>query len=158
MYFDFANWYLRTPRRRRVTGAERGSRVTQGGLNVHCDWVRSTEHAPRDPCRLLERRHGFVEIVERGGGVVVDILRVYAQALVKAQGANLDESEALNDLREAMTTLEETEPIARRVFGGAHPTTVLIETNLRAARAAILDERETNNNAAAEALCSGLAW
>ena len=83
---------------------------------------------------------------------------LYAQALVKAQGADLDESEALNDLREAMTTLEETEPIARRVFGGAHPTTVLIDTNLRAARAAILDERETNNNAAAEALCSGLAW
>ena len=28
----------------------------------------------------------------------------------------------LDDLREAVTTLEDTERIARRVLGGAHPT------------------------------------
>ena len=33
--------------------------------------VRAAEHAPRDPCRLLERRHGLAEIVERGAGVLV---------------------------------------------------------------------------------------
>ena len=28
--------------------------------------MRAAEHAPRDPFRVLERRHGFAEIVERG--------------------------------------------------------------------------------------------
>ena len=28
--------------------------------------VRATEHAPRNPSHVLERRHGLVEIVERG--------------------------------------------------------------------------------------------
>jgi len=40
----------------------------------------------------------------------------------------------LNDLDEAVTTLEETERIARRVLGGAHPTTVGIEQSLKLAR------------------------
>ena len=41
-----------------------------------CGRVRATEHAPRDPCRVLERRHGLAEIVERGVGVIVERLRV----------------------------------------------------------------------------------
>ena len=47
----------------------------------------------------------------------------------------------LDSVREAVTTLEDTERIARRVLGGAHPTTVPttvdIEQALRAARAAL---------------------
>ena len=31
--------------------------------------MRTTEHAPRKPRRVLERRHGLAEIVERGAGV-----------------------------------------------------------------------------------------
>ena len=42
-----------------------------------------------------------------------------------------------DDLREAVTTLEDTERIARRVLGGNHPLTVEIEGNLRNARAAL---------------------
>ena len=42
----------------------------------------------------------------------------YAEALYRDDCATLD------DLREAVTTLEGTEQIGRRVFGGAHPTTV----------------------------------
>ena len=49
---------------------------------------------------------------------------------------------SLDDLREAVTTLEETERIARRVLGGAHPTTVEIGDDLRKARAK-LRARET---------------
>ena len=49
--------------------------------------------------------------------------------LVTAGGATL------NDLREAVATLEETERIARRVLGGAHPTTLGIERSLQNARA-----------------------
>ena len=46
------------------------------------------------------------------------------------------------DLRESLTTFEETERIARRVLGGAHPTTDCIEDALRDARAE-LRARET---------------
>ena len=49
----------------------------------------------------------------------------------------------LDNLREAVATLEETERIARRVFGGAHPVTTGIERRLRNARAA-LAARETS--------------
>ena len=53
---------------------------------------------------------------------------LYAQALY------MDASATLDDLREAVTTLEETERIARRTFGGAHPLTEQIELALQAAR------------------------
>ena len=42
---------------------------------------------------------------------------------------------SLDDLREAVTTLEETERTARRVLGGAHPTTSAIEEPLQHAGA-----------------------
>ena len=32
--------------------------------------MRATQNAPRGPSRVLERRHGLAEIVERGGGVL----------------------------------------------------------------------------------------
>ena len=60
----------------------------------------------------------------------------YAEALYKAGGTTLD------DLREAVTTLEDAERISRRVFGGAHPLTTAIEEGMRNARAA-LAARET---------------
>ena len=56
-------------RRRRFAGAERGSRVLQGGLNPSFGRVRATEHAPGGLFRALERRHGLAEIVERGAPV-----------------------------------------------------------------------------------------
>ena len=43
----------------------------------------------------------------------------------------------LNDLREAVTMLEDTERTARRVLGIAHPLTVELEDGLRDARAAL---------------------
>ena len=56
---------------------------------------------------------------------------LYAQSLYYDAAATLD------DLREAVTTLEETDRIARRVYGGAHPLTKNIEETLRKARAAL---------------------
>ena len=44
---------------------------------------------------------------------------------------------SLDDLREAVTTLEDIEGVARRVLGGAHPVTANIECYLRKARAAL---------------------
>jgi len=62
----------------------------------------------------------------------------YAEVLYKDDGATLA------DLREAVTTLEDTERTARRVLGGAHPTTVDIEGCLRESRA-VLHAHETGN-------------
>ena len=53
-----------------------------------------------------------------------------------------DPSATLEDLREAVTTLEETERAARRVLGGTHPLTGWVQRNLRNARAT-LRARET---------------
>ena len=55
----------------------------------------------------------------------------YAGALHENPAATLD------DLREAVTTLEEIERTARRVLGGTHPITESIADNLRNARAAL---------------------
>ena len=59
----------------------------------------------------------------------------------------IDADATLSDLREAVTMLEETEPTARRVLGGSHPTTEAIEWHLRKARAA-LRARETPSSSA----------
>ena len=55
----------------------------------------------------------------------------YAEALYEDPEATLD------DVHEAVTTLEETTRIARRVLGGAHPNTKGIERALRESRAAL---------------------
>ena len=52
----------------------------------------------------------------------------YAEVLYMDAGATLD------DLREAVTTLEETERTARRVLGGAHPWLGWIEKLLGVVR------------------------
>ena len=75
--------------------------------------------------------------------VLASSARSYAGALYEDAGATLD------DLREAVTTLVETERIVRRVMGGAHPTTTAHEAALQEARA-VLSARETSptsNNA-----------
>ena len=60
----------------------------------------------------------------------------YAKAIYNDPDATLD------DLREALTTLEDVEQILRRVLGGSHPLTEKMEFDLRHARAA-LRVRET---------------
>ena len=56
---------------------------------------------------------------------------IYAETLCRDPGATLD------GLREAVTTLEETERIARRTLGGAHPLTTAIGVHLENSRAAL---------------------
>ena len=58
---------------RRFASAERRSRESQLLLNRRCERVRTTEHAPRRPRRLLERIHGLAEIVKCGLVVVVEL-------------------------------------------------------------------------------------
>ena len=54
--------------------------------------------------------------------------KIYAEALYKDPGATPD------DLREAVTTIEDVERTARRVLGGAHPAVLEFERSLREAR------------------------
>ena len=49
----------------------------------------------------------------------------------KADGATLD------DIREAVATLEDFAPAARRVYGGGHPLASAIEDELQDTRAAL---------------------
>ena len=57
----------------------------------------------------------------------------------------------LDDHREAVTTLEETVRIARRVLGSAHPITTSVECDLQKVRAA-LRARETPTSGGSEVL------
>ena len=61
----------------------------------------------------------------------VSCLAEHARALYKDQAASLDH------LSEAVTALEETERVAKRVLGGAHPQVAGIGEALRYARAAL---------------------
>ena len=54
--------------------------------------------------------------------------KIYAEALYKDPGATPD------DLREAVTTIEDVERAARRVLGGSHPAVLEFERSLREAR------------------------
>ena len=108
----------RTARRRRLAGTEH-ARVSQGTLDPRCGRVRAAKHAPRGPCRVPECLNTLAEFLECN-----------------------DDGATLDDLREAVTTLEETERIARRVLGGAHPQTTGIDEALKCTRAA-LRARET---------------
>ena len=60
----------------------------------------------------------------------------HAKALYRDPAATLD------DVREAVTTMDDTERIARRVFGGAHPITKGIGFHLGESRA-VLRARDT---------------
>ena len=73
--------------------------------------------------------------------ITLKMRSIYAEALYRADGATLD------DLREAVTTLEDAERTARRVLGGAHPDVASIEKSLRNARA-VLRVRETLSSSA----------
>ena len=81
--------------------------------------------------------------------ITLKMRKAYGEALYGDADATLD------DLREAVTTLEDTGRIARRVFGGAHPITGRVGELLQDSRA-VLAAREGDNvsavNAAMEAL------
>ena len=81
----------------------------------------------------MDPRRPYVAAVTAGDPTM---RKLYATTL------RLDRDATLDDLNEAVTTLEEIEPTARRVLGGAHPDVVGIERDLQYARAA-LRARET---------------
>ena len=70
-------------------------------------------------------------VLEEGNNLRIRIRWNYARVLYEDDGATLD------DLREAVTTLEDTERTARRVLGGTHPVTKGIGCHLQTARATL---------------------
>ena len=70
-------------------------------------------------------------VLGEGHEFTLKMRSTYAHTIYQSKGATLD------DLREAVETLEDARRIARRVFGGAHPTTVEIEQCLGLARRAL---------------------
>ena len=68
---------------------------------------------------------------------------MFRMRLVHANALFEDPAATLDDLREAVTTLEETERTARRVLGGAHPLAPTIELYLLETRA-VLRARESS--------------
>ena len=70
-------------------------------------------------------------VLGEGDMVTLGIRQIYAGALYADEGATLD------DLHEAVTMLEDTARIARRVLGGAHPDVADMEVSLRNSRRAL---------------------
>ena len=70
-------------------------------------------------------------VLGEGGRLTLKMRWNYARALCEDPAATLD------NLGEAVTTLEDLAPIARRVLGGSHPITEGIENALRDARATL---------------------
>ena len=86
---------------------------------------------------LLRKTIPVARRVLRDDNILTLIMKwSYATALCNDPSATLD------DVREAVTTLEDADRTGRRVLGGEHPTTTGIERELRDARAA-LRARET---------------
>ena len=147
-----------------LAGAERGSRSPQGHLNRPHTGMRASEHAASGSFQILEGPNGLAEVVERRAGIPIERLRVnfllrkmmpvarrvfgeshqttLTMRWIYAEALYMDIRVTLDDLREAVTALEESERIARRVFSGAHPMTKGMKIRLRKARAA-LRARET---------------
>ena len=79
-------------------------------------------------------------VLGEGNLITLWFMSTYAESLYSDPGATLD------DLREAVTTLEETERTARRVLGGAHPLVERTWEFLRSSRT-ILDASDRASTA-----------
>ena len=67
--------------------------------------------------------------------------RKVPRALYQRDGATLD------DLRDAVNTIQEIEPTARRVLGGTHQTAAGLARSLQESRAALVAREESSGGA-----------
>ena len=105
--------------------------------NNYADLLRGLERFEEAKVLLRKIVPMARRILGESNEMTLKIRLGYAMALcLDVDGATLD------DLREAVTTLEDAGRTTRRVFGGAHPTTEGVEDKLRLAKAA-LRARET---------------
>ena len=91
----------------------------------HLERFEEAKALLRKPMRVALR------VLGENNHITLKMRWAYAKALYRTEGATLD------NFRESVETLEDTQRIARRVLGGTHPTTEAIEHELRDARAAL---------------------
>jgi len=120
--------------RLRLNGAEHGSTLI--AANNYASTLSELKRFEEAKSLLRRTIPAARRVLRDSNELMLKMRRIYVEALYKADRATLD------DLREAVTTLEDAERIARRVLGGSHPLTAGIENDLRNARAA-LRARET---------------
>ena len=90
------------------------------------------QQRPQEVKTLLRRTLPVARrILGESNDLTLTMRSIYGQTLCEDPGATLD------DLREAVTTLEETARTTRRVLGGAHPHTTGIDACLRESRVAL---------------------
>ena len=99
--------------------------------NNYADALSSLEHYAEAKALLGKVTPVARRVLGEGHRLALKMWLVYAQAIYN------DDSATLGDLREAVTTLEDTARTARRVLGSAHPSTAGIELALRYARATL---------------------
>ena len=104
--------------------------TTIDALNYATDLLR-LERFAEAKALLRETLPVARRVLEEENENMLRLSWTYARTLYEDTGATLD------DIREAVNTLEELERTARRVFGGAHPLTEGIGGELRASRAVL---------------------
>ncbi|CAH0367781.1 unnamed protein product [Pelagomonas calceolata] len=110
--------------------------MTLVAANNYANMLVSQQHHQEAKSLLRKTMPVAQRVLREGRDTTLRMKTNYAMALYR------DAAATLKDLREAVTTLEDADRIARRVLGGAHPLTEWIEPRLQDARAA-LRARET---------------
>ena len=116
-----------------------------GTLNIEGEESRNTQLEALNYANVLLRLKRFEEaksLLRKTMPVARRVLRdshelTLRMRLIYARALYQDDSGTLDDLREAVSTLEEAEQTARRVLGGAHPLTGAIEESLQETRAVL---------------------
>ena len=107
----------------KILGKQHANTFVAGSNYAHCLLeLRHLEEAKSLLCRMVPVAR---RVLGDSNETTLRLRWSYARALYENPGATLD------DIREAVMTLEETTRIARQVLGGAHPLTVDIEYQLR---------------------------
>ena len=120
--------------RLKLHGEEHGS--TLSAANNYASSLYGLQRFEEARTLLRKTMPAARRVLGEGDGLTLKMRCLYARALYLNPDATLD------DLREAVTTLGDLAPTARRVLGGAHPMVRSLEGDLRDARAA-LAARET---------------
>ena len=119
----------------RLRGEEHEMTILAAGNYVRC--LRRLRHFAEAKSLLRKMAPVARRVLGEGSEITLRMRWNYAAALYQADGATL------GDLREAVTTLEDTERTARRVLGGAHPITKGIEREVTMSRAALRAREDT---------------
>ena len=113
----------------KLNGEEHNSSIL--AANNYAVMLKDLRHFEEAKSLLQKTMPVARRVLGEGHDLTLRMRWIYAEALYQDPGATLD------GLGEAVTILEATERITRRVFGGAYPLTQGIEIDLRNARATL---------------------